>query len=151
MADVVDAETRSRMMAGIRGRDTKPELIVRRVLHRLGFRFRLHRRDLPGSPDIVLPRHRTVVLVHGCFWHVHSCSKGRVKPKTRAEFWENKRQGNVRRDRRVVRRLRRDTWHVITVWECQTQDVDRLASRLEHALGSPRRPLRRTSPAASEE
>ena len=134
MADVVDAETRSRMMANIRGRDTKPELVVRRILHRLGYRFRLHVRELPGSPDVVLPRHRTVVFVHGCFWHMHDCPKGRVKPKTRAEYWENKRLGNVRRDRRNVRLLRRAGWRVLTVWECRTRDVDRLAARLAREL-----------------
>lgn len=134
MADIVDAKTRSRMMANIRGRDTKPELIVRRILHYLGYRFRLHRRDLPGSPDIVLPRHRTVVLVHGCFWHMHDCPKGRVKPKTRAAFWENKRCDNVRRDRRNVRGLRQAGWRVLTVWECRTRDLEQLANRLERKL-----------------
>jgi DNA mismatch endonuclease (patch repair protein) len=92
---------------------------------------------LPGSPDIVLPRLCTVVFVNGCFWHMHHCPNGRVKPKTRAEFWENKRQGNVRRDRRNVRRLRRDEWRVLTVWECQTLNVDRLAQRLVRELGKP--------------
>jgi DNA mismatch endonuclease (patch repair protein) len=116
--DIVDRATRSRMMAGIKGRDTKPERVVRSQLHRAGFRFRLHRRDLPGSPDIVLPRWNAVIFVHGCFWHRHpGCSKAST-PRTRARFWNAKFAGNIERDRRNLLALRRLGWRVKVVWEC---------------------------------
>jgi DNA mismatch endonuclease (patch repair protein) len=116
--DVVDRATRSRMMAGIKGRDTKPERVVRSHLHQAGFRFRLHRRDLPGSPDIVIPRWNAVIFVHGCFWHRHpGCSKAST-PRTRARFWNAKFAGNIERDRRNLLALRRLGWRVKVVWEC---------------------------------
>lgn len=117
MVDVVDPATRSRMMAGIRGKDTKPEMLVRRALHKAGFRYRLHVKDLPGRPDIVLPKYRTVIFVHGCFWHGHDCKHFKW-PKTRAEFWRKKIEGNVTRDRIAVSELERRGWRVITIWEC---------------------------------
>jgi len=118
--DVVDRATRSRMMAGIKGRDTKPERVVRSWLHQAGFRFRLHRRDLPGSPDIVLPRWNAVIFVHGCFWHRHpGCAKAST-PRTRARFWHDKFAGNIERDRRNILALRRLGWRVKVVWECST-------------------------------
>jgi len=133
--DIVTPEQRSHMMSGIRSKDTKPELIVRSVLHSLGYRFRLHRRDLPGSPDIVMPRHETVIFVHGCFWHRHTGCKFAYSPKSRMEFWEKKFEKNIERDRRVQRQLRQLGWRVIVVWECQTSDLaalsERLCSRLE--------------------
>ena len=109
-------------------------MLVRRLVHSLGFRFRLHLRDLPGSPDLVLPRHDKVIFVHGCFWHMHHCRYGRVKPATRAEFWDAKRQGNVARDRRQVRKLRQIGWGVLIVWECQTRDPDKLRAKLTRFL-----------------
>ena len=109
--------TRSRIMAAIRGHDTTPELLVRSALHRHGLRFRLHARDLPGRPDIVLPRHRTVILVHGCFWHRHGCTLS-SEPSTRRRFWNEKFARNVARDARNARALRRLGWRVLTVWEC---------------------------------
>lgn len=118
MADVHTPEQRSFNMSRIRGRDTKPEIVVRSLLHRMGYRFRLHVRGLPGSPDIVLPRFRSVIFVHGCFWHRHNCRRGRVRPQTNAEFWEQKLQANAERDRRNRRRLRNAGWRVMTVWEC---------------------------------
>src|SRR5688500_201263 len=118
--DVHTPEQRSRNMAAIRGKDTKPEMVVRRVAHRLGFRYRLHRRDLPGAPDLVFPRLRKIINVHGCYWHMHACPYGRVVAKTNAEFWRNKRRGNVVRDRRNERELRRLGWEVLTLWECET-------------------------------
>lgn len=121
-------------MRAIKGRDTGPELIVRRLLHAMGYRFRLHRRDLPGRPDVVLPRHRVVVLIHGCFWHRHSCARGRSEPSTRRAFWRAKFAGNMERDRRALRALRRDGWRVLVVWECQTRDVERLRARLARFL-----------------
>jgi len=134
MADVHTKEQRSRNMAAIRGRDTKPEMIVRRFVHRLGYRFRLHRRDLPGRPDLVLPRHRAVIFVHGCFWHQHDCRYGRVVPATRAEFWSTKRNDTKARDRRNIRALRTMGWRVFVVWECWTRGTGRVDSRLSTFL-----------------
>lgn len=124
MADVHTPEQRSYNMSRIRGANTKPELIVRSLVHQMGYRFRLHRRDLPGRPDLVLPGRRKVIFVHGCFWHVHRCRYGRVVPQTNAEFWRTKREGTVRRDRRNRRVLRADSWDVLTVWECWTRSPE---------------------------
>ena len=135
MADVHTARQRSFNMSRIRGKDTKPELIVRSVVHQMGFRFRLHRRDLPGTPDLVLPRHNKVIFVHGCYWHMHRCRYGRVIPKTNTEFWQTKRMGNVERDRRNIRKLRRNGWSVLILWECWTRNVEeKLIPRLEEFL-----------------
>ena len=130
MADVFQPSERSRIMALIRGKNTKPEKIVRSIAHRLGYRFRLHRRDLPGTPDLVFPKLRKVVFVHGCFWHMHSCRKGHSTPATNVKFWSRKRQGNARRDRCANAKLRRSGWQVLTIWECQLRDRMRVASRL---------------------
>src|SRR5690554_2897808 len=111
MPDVHTASQRSRNMAAIRCKDTRPEMIVRRIVHRLGYRYRLHVRTLPGSPDLVLRRLNKAIMVHGCFWHMHTCRYGRVAPQTRAEFWQTKRANNVTRDRRALRRLRREGWN----------------------------------------
>jgi DNA mismatch endonuclease, patch repair protein len=121
-------------MSRIRGKDTNPEMVVRRLLHSLGYRYRLHVRDLPGRPDIVLPKHRVVIFVHGCFWHMHKCRFGRVVPKTNAEFWQTKRSGNTERDRRNARQLRKVGWTVLTVWECETRNQEKLKSKLEDRL-----------------
>jgi len=117
--DTLSKAKRSWNMSRIRASNTKPELIVRSALHRLGFRFRIHRKDLPGHPDIVLPRHRTVVFVHGCFWHRHRACKYAYAPKTRAGFWRRKFKKNVARDREVRAQLERLGWKVVTVWECE--------------------------------
>lgn len=132
--DVLTAEQRSRCMAAIRGKDTKPERIVRSILHRLGFRYSLHRKDLPGKPDIYLARYKTAVQVHGCFWHIHSCKYGQVVPKTNAEFWRLKREGNVARDKRDVSYLRKQGIRTITVWECETKDPVKLGRVLVSKL-----------------
>ncbi len=124
MTDVHSPHQRSFNMSRIRGANTKPEMLVRSLVHQMGFRFRLHRRDLPGKPDLVLPRHRKVIFVHGCFWHCHNCRFGRVTPKTNADFWREKRSGNAARDRRNLSRLRRDGWKVLVIWECWTRDVE---------------------------
>lgn len=121
-------------MSRIRGRNTSPERLVRSVLHSMGYRFRLHRRDLPGHPDIVLPKHRTVVFVHGCFWHRHPRCQFAYTPKTRVGFWSSKFEENVLRDQRARRRLRNLGWRVIVVWECQTTDREALADRFARAL-----------------
>ncbi len=134
MADVLTPEQRSRCMAAIKGRNTKPELAVRRMVHAMGYRFRLHRKDLPGKPDLVFPRLGKVIFVHGCFWHMHTCRYGKVKPKTNAAFWQAKREGNRARDRRHVRDLRREGWEVLTVWECQLRDPEKLERKLRTFL-----------------
>jgi DNA mismatch endonuclease (patch repair protein) len=119
MPDIVDAATRSRMMSGIRGRNTKPELVVRRYLHRAGLRYRLHVKSLPGRPDIVLARHRAVVFVHGCFWHRHPGCRFAYSPKSREDFWRAKLDGNAQRDAVVVEALSRLGWRVFVLWECE--------------------------------
>ncbi len=135
MADVHSREQRSRNMAAIRSKDTKPEMIVRSITHRLGYRFRLHRRHLPGAPDLVFPKLRRIINVHGCYWHMHTCRWGRVTPKTNAQFWQAKRTGNVERDKRNLAQLRSDGWKVLTVWECETKEPDRVAAKVAKFLG----------------
>jgi DNA mismatch endonuclease (patch repair protein) len=122
VTDVVGLETRSRMMSGIRGKDTKPEILVRRALFAAGYRFRLHRRDLPGTPDVVLPGRRIAVFIHGCFWHMHEGCHLVKLPATRPDFWKAKLKGNVERDRRNVETLLARDWRVLVVWECATKD-----------------------------
>ncbi len=134
MVDVLTPKQRSFNMSRIRGKDTKPEIIVRRLVHRLGYRFRLHQRKLPGCPDIVLTRHRKVIFVHGCFWHMHKCRYGKVEPVTNAKFWQTKREGNVARDKRNLRRLRKDGWKVLVIWECHTQNTKKLINNLKKFL-----------------
>lgn len=128
MVDVVDPATRSRMMSGIRGKNTKPEILVRKFLHARGLRFRLHVKDLPGKPDLVFPKHRTVVFVHGCFWHHHAGCKYATTPSNRADFWKNKLSENVVRDQYQVAALNGLGWRVLVVWECELRDI---AKRLE--------------------
>lgn len=118
MGDIVDSETRSRMMRGIRGKDTGPEVTLRKYLHSLGYRFRLHRCDLPGSPDLVLHRYRLAIFVHGCFWHRHEDCFYATTPLTRKEFWEEKFRANVSRDSNACAELQRQGWRVLVVWEC---------------------------------
>lgn len=119
MSDIVSPAVRSRMMAGISGKNTKPEMIVRRGLHAMGFRFRLHDEALPGKPDLVLPKYRTAIFVHGCFWHGHEGCPNFKWPKTRAEFWRNKITGNSERDSRQIAAIEAADWRVIVIWECQ--------------------------------
>ncbi len=126
-------------MSRIRGRDTGPEIAVRSRLHRLGFRFRLQVKDLPGHPDIVLPRHRAVVLVHGCFWHRHRGCKFAYTPKSRKRFWLAKFQANIRRDRSVLKELQRLGWRTLVVWECAVGQVDVLDAKLGALLTGGRR------------
>ena len=116
-SDLVTPEIRSRMMAGIKGQNTRPELVIRSALHRRGFRFRIHYRNLPGKPDLVLPKHRAVILIHGCFWHGHDCHLFKW-PKTREEFWRKKIMSNMARDRNQFSALREAGWRVATIWEC---------------------------------
>jgi DNA mismatch endonuclease (patch repair protein) len=132
VVDIVDKATRSRMMSGIRGKDTLPELRVRRFLHARGFRFRLHSRKLPGRPDLVLTKHAAVIFVHGCFWHRHAGCRFATQPASNALFWRTKFEQNVARDRRKARELGRLGWRVFVVWECRTDErsLARLAEQL---------------------
>ncbi len=127
---------RSRNMAAIKGRDTKPELTVRKLLHRLGYRFRLHRRDLPGTPDIVLPKYRTVIFVHGCFWHRHAGCRFSTNPKTRSEFWMKKFHQNIERDKRHFQEIEALNWKALVVWECELKNIDTLRLRLLNAISA---------------
>jgi DNA mismatch endonuclease (patch repair protein) len=135
MVDVVSPADRSRMMAGIQGKNTKPELIVRRMLFASGYRFRLHRRDLPGAPDIVMPGRKVAIFVHGCFWHMHQGCRYAKMPATRPEFWKAKLEANVERDRHAVEKLQALGWRVLCVWECSTRDV-RVAAGLQAAMSA---------------
>jgi len=132
--DIMSPESRSALMGRIRGANTRPELVVRRLLHRLGYRYRLHTKGLPGRPDIVFPARRSVIFVHGCFWHRHDCGLGYV-PKSRREFWEKKFARNVERDRENQRKLVASGWNVLVIWECGVDAAPDLASRLVEFLG----------------
>ncbi|MEM9373392.1 MAG: very short patch repair endonuclease [Planctomycetota bacterium] len=130
MSDVLTAEQRSRCMSAIGSKDTRPERIVRSIAHRLGYRFRLHRSDLPGKPDLAFPGRKKAVFVHGCFWHQHPGCRYATRPATRASFWAAKLDGNSARDIRVQAELERLGWGVLVVWECETRDPERVARRL---------------------
>lgn len=131
MVDVVSPADRSRMMAGIKGKNSQPELLVRRLLFASGYRFRLHRRDLPGTPDIVMPARKVAIFVHGCFWHLHHECRYAKMPTTRPDFWKAKLEANVGRDRRAIEKLQTLGWRVLCIWECSTRDADAAASLQE--------------------
>jgi DNA mismatch endonuclease (patch repair protein) len=122
-------------MSQVRSKDTKPEKVVRSVLHRLGYRFRLHRKDLPGKPDIVLPKYHAVIFVHGCFWHQHPNCKKATYPKSNAIFWKQKLDSNIERDRHNQDELLQLGWRVLVIWECQTKHPNTLMEQLSHFLG----------------
>lgn len=124
MVDIVSPEVRSRMMSGIRGKDTRPELLVRSFLHGQGLRYRLHDRKLPGAPDLVFPRHGVVLFIHGCYWHRHHGCRYATTPASNVEFWQGKFDRNVRRDREVIGRLLKNGWRVILIWECGLRRVN---------------------------
>lgn len=128
MTDIVDCQTRSRMMAGIRGKDTKPELALRRSLHELGYRYRLHVRGIPGKPDLVLPKYKAVIFMHGCFWHRHRECRYANTPSTRQEFWSAKFEANVVRDVAVRLALLQAEWRVATIWECALRTENGVAA-----------------------
>jgi len=132
MVDVVDKATRSRMMSSIQGKNTKPELLVRKYLHSRGLRFRLHAKELPGKPDLIFPKYKVVVFVHGCFWHQHPRCKFAVVPASNVEFWEQKLGANRERDQRNKRMLKALGWRALTIWECQLDD--RLLSGLARKI-----------------
>ncbi|RIK08227.1 MAG: very short patch repair endonuclease [Acidobacteria bacterium] len=133
MSDVMTPEQRSRLMRRVGSKDTRPERVIRSLLHTLGYRFRLHRKDLPGTPDLVLPKYRTAIFVHGCFWHSHDCPKG-ARPQSNADFWGNKLDSNRRRDARVCVELQKRGWKVLTLWECQLSDTVALAALVNREL-----------------
>lgn len=134
MTDIVSPTVRSRMMAGIKGKNSVPEMVVRRLLFAAGYRFRLHRRDLPGTPDIVLPSRKIAIFVHGCFWHSHKRCKYAKTPATRPEFWVAKLEANVSRDQLVVDKLAALDWRVLCVWECAIRDQEAVRSLKEKII-----------------
>jgi DNA mismatch endonuclease (patch repair protein) len=136
MADNLTPAQRRVCMQAVKGKDTTPERIVRSALHRFGCRFTLHRADLPGKPDIVMPARHRIVFVHGCFWHGHACPHGRRKPATHAAYWRAKIARNEARDRRTLAALRRAGWRVLVAWECQTREPVKLAERLSSFLSA---------------
>ena len=133
MADSWTKKQRSRVMSRVKNKNTKPEVQVRSMLHRMGYRFRLHRRDLPCAPDIIFPRHRKAIFVHGCFWHSHDCPRGK-RPSTRPEFWNAKLDGNVERDWRNREALEEMGWQVFTLWECELKAPDAVAAKLRRFM-----------------
>jgi DNA mismatch endonuclease (patch repair protein) len=133
--DNLSTECRSANMRAVRSRDTQPEKLVRRLSYGLGYRYRLHTASLPGKPDLVFPGRRKVIFVHGCFWHRHNCKHGLQRPKTNTAFWAAKIAGNVRRDAENCKRLKREGWRWLIVWECETKRQDKLASRIRRFLG----------------
>ena len=133
--DVFSREKRSQIMSRVSGKNTKPEIAVRSLLHNLGYRFRLHRKDLPGKPDITLPKHKKVIFVHGCFWHGHAdCSRSK-RPATNEEFWHEKLDKNIERDKATVNSLKELGWDVLTVWTCEVKDTNKLKNKLLSFLG----------------
>lgn len=146
MPDMFAPDQRSALMARIGPKDSRAELITRRLLHRLGYRFRLHRRDLPGNPDIVLPGRRKVIFLHGCFWHRHAGCRRASNPKSRQDYWLPKFDRTVARDQRNVIELEGLGWNVLTVWECETRNLATLQHRLIEFLG----PVRETNPAGND-
>lgn len=132
--DTISPEKRSWTMAQVKDRDTRPERVVRSLLHRLGCRFRLHRADLPGKPDIVLPKRRTVIFVHGCFWHRHAGCRRATMPASNTEYWKRKFSRTVARDAQNTLRLERSGWRVLVVWECELKDMEALSARLSRSF-----------------
>jgi len=120
-------------MSRVKAKNTKPEILVRKLLHRLGYRFRLHRKDLPGKPDIVLPKYRTIIFVNGCFWHGHNCPKGKL-PETNTRFWEEKITTNQKRDQLNREKLEGEGWAVLTIWECQIKEEEKIIELLSEQL-----------------
>ena len=124
------SEKRSRNMSAIKSKNTKPEIKVRKVLHSMGYRFRLHSKDLPGSPDIVLPKYKTVIFVHGCFWHRHKNCKYASTPKTRQEFWNKKFTENIKRDSEIQDKIKNLDWRSVVIWECETKNIENLREKI---------------------
>ena len=134
MADFFTKEKRSWIMSRVKGRDTKPEILVRSVIHRMGYRFRVHRSDLPGNPDIVLPRHGKIIFVHGCFWHGHKRCPRSKRPTTNKSFWNEKLNKNIDRDKRQQKEIKNMGWKVLVVWQCEIRKPSKLLEKLERFL-----------------
>jgi len=134
VTDLFSKEKRREIMQAIKGRDSKPEIKVRKVVHSLGFRFRLHRKDLPGTPDLVFPSRKLCIFIHGCFWHRHLGCARTSTPKTNKDFWLAKFHKNVIRDAQVKRQLEMKGWSVVIIWECETKNIDMLTEKLLHVL-----------------
>lgn len=134
MADTFTKEQRSKIMSRVKSTNTKPEILVRQLLHRMGHRFRLHRKDLPGKPDIVLPRHHKVIFVHGCFWHGHEGCPRAARPTTNVDFWNAKIDRNIERDGQNRRELEAEGWESLVIWQCQTRDIKALQNSLKRFL-----------------
>ena len=130
---------RSYCMSRIKSKDTKPEMLVRRIIHRMGCRFRLHKRELPGCPDLVFSSKRKIIFVHGCFWHKHRCKSGKVKPATNTNYWEAKINNNHTRDLKVLKELKRSGWEILVVWECWTKNIRLLREKIKMFMGKPER------------
>ncbi len=128
------SEQRSRNMSAIKSKNTKPEIKVRKILHSMGYRFRLHSKGLPGSPDIVLPKYKTVIFVHGCFWHRHENCKYASTPKTRQEFWENKFNANKIRDQKILKEIKSLGWKFIIIWECEARNIQSIEEKIKRFL-----------------
>ena len=124
------SEQRSRNMSAIKSKNTKPEIKVRKILHSMGYRFRLHSKDLPGSPDIVLPKYKTVIFVHGCFWHRHENCKYASTPKTRKDFWNKKFTENINRDSEIQEKIKILDWRSVVIWECETKNIENLRDKI---------------------
>lgn len=146
MTDRISPELRSQIMAKIRGKNTHPELVVRSLVHRLGFRFRLHKQELPGKPDLVFPRHRKILFVHGCFWHGHGCRRGKM-PQSRLDYWKPKIERNRTRDESNLLQLTNMGWRTLTLWECEIQDLSLIERKIKRYFlgsnGKPRRIMRK--------
>ena len=134
MVDLVQSTVRSRIMSRIQGKDTKPEIELRRLVHALGYRYSLYRKDLPGTPDLVFTRRRKIIFVHGCFWHQHDCPRG-TRPTSNLDFWNRKLDRNVERDRKNISDLTKAGWSVLIVWECEIKTREPLTSRIKEFLG----------------
>lgn len=136
MTDILTSEQRRRCMSAIKGKDTKPEMIVRKMVHAMGFRYRLHLSSLPGHPDMVFQKRKKIIFINGCFWHRHNCKLGRIAPATRTEFWEKKLNGNKQRDRHNLRKLHTLGWNVLIVWECWLKKPNESQLRILNFLDS---------------
>ncbi|MDA8172204.1 MAG: DNA mismatch endonuclease Vsr [Nitrospiraceae bacterium] len=134
MKDTLSPEERSIRMSLVRSKDTKPEMRVRRLVHAMGYRYRLHVSDLPGHPDMVFPSRRKIIFVHGCFWHQHNCAMGARMPKSKIGFWKKKLEGNKKRDSEIMQRLKKDHWSVLVIWECQIKKTEALKARVKKFL-----------------
>lgn len=134
MTDTLTAEQRKACMQAVKGKDTTPEMSVRKLAHAMGYRYALHAKSLPGKPDLVFVSRKKIIFVHGCFWHKHNCRHGRISPVNNSDYWSGKRKRNAERDKEHIQALRREGWKVLVIWECWTRDADSLSKRLEAFL-----------------